>query len=82
MSLFESDVIYIKKFLKADRKWAHDFCVSWMREHQAADRKMNFFHTIREYRNKMKMILKNVRNDHNQVNDTLNELNQIGRMNQ
>ncbi len=61
MSLFESDVIYTKKFLKAGRKWAFDFCDSWVREHKAADREMNFFHIIREYRNEMKMTLKNVR---------------------
>jgi hypothetical protein len=32
-----------------------------MRKHRAADREMNFFHTIRKYRNEMKMILKNAR---------------------
>ncbi len=50
-----------------------------MREHRAADREMNFFHITREYRNEMKMTLKNFRID--QVNVTLNELNQVDRMN-
>ncbi len=79
MSLFESDVIYTKEFLKADRKWASDFCDSWMREHRTVDREMNFFHIIREYRNEMKMILKNARNDdHNQINAIiLHEQNQV-----
>ncbi len=51
-----------------------------MRKHRAADKKMNFFHTTREYRNDMKIILKNARkNDHNQPHMiTLNELNQAG----
>jgi hypothetical protein len=69
MGLFGSDVTYIKEFLKAGRKWAPDFCDSWVREHRAAGREVDFFHTTREYRNEVEMTLKNARNGgHNQAN--------------
>jgi hypothetical protein len=63
MSLFEDDVIYIKEFLKANLKWTLDFCDSWVRKHRTANREINFFHIIKKYRNKMKMIFNNARND-------------------
>jgi phage gp36-like protein len=79
MGLFGSDAIYIKEFLKAGRKWASDFCDSWVREHRAAGREVDFFHITREYRNEVEMTLKNARNGgHNQVNATLNGLDQVG----
>ncbi len=58
MSLFGSDVIYTKEFLKTGRKWAFDFCDSWVREHKAAGREIDFFHITREYRNEMNVTLK------------------------
>jgi hypothetical protein len=61
MGLFGSDVTYTKEFLKAGRKWAPDFCDSWVREHRAAGREVDFFHTTREYRNEVEMTLKNAR---------------------
>jgi hypothetical protein len=61
MGLFGSDVIYTKEFLKAGRKWAPDFCDSWVREHRAAGREVDFFHITREYRNEVEMTLKNAR---------------------
>jgi preprotein translocase subunit Sss1 len=77
MGLFGSDATYTKEFLKAGRKWASDFCDSWMREHRAAGREVDFFHITRKYRNEVEMILKNARNaDHNQVNATLNDKTQ------
>jgi hypothetical protein len=72
MGLFGSDATYTKEFLKAGRKWAPDFCDSWVREHRAAGREVDFFHTTREYRNEVEMTLKNARNGgHNQANATL-----------
>jgi hypothetical protein len=53
MGLFGSDATYTKEFLKAGRKWASDFCDSWVREHRAAGREVDFFHTTREYRNEV-----------------------------
>jgi hypothetical protein len=61
MGLFGSDATYTKEFLKAGRKWAPDFCDSWVREHRAAGREVDFFHTTREYRNEVEMTLKNAR---------------------
>ncbi len=75
MSLFKRNFIYIKKFLNTDQKWTSDFCDSWVREHQTAGRKIDFFYITREYQNEIKMTLKNARID--QVNITLNELNQV-----
>jgi hypothetical protein len=63
MGLFGSDATYTKEFLKAGRKWAPDFCDSWVREHRAAGREVDFFHTTREYRNEVEMTLKNARID-------------------
>jgi hypothetical protein len=61
MGLFGSDATYTKEFLKAGRKWAPDFCDSWVREHRAAGREVDFFHTTREYRSEVEMTLKNAR---------------------
>ncbi len=49
-STFGSDVIFVNEFLRAERKWAPNFCENWVMQHEAADKSIEFFKTFRYYR--------------------------------
>jgi hypothetical protein len=57
-STFESDVIFVNEFLRAERKWAPNFCENWIMQHEAADKSIEFFKTTRYYRNACEAHLK------------------------
>jgi hypothetical protein len=47
---FKNDVIFVSEFLAAERKWASNFCDNWENQHKTADKNIEFFKTIRTYR--------------------------------
>jgi hypothetical protein len=47
---FDNDVIFVNEFLTAERKWASNFCDNWENQHKTADKDIEFFKTIRTYR--------------------------------
>ncbi len=56
---FDNDVIFVHKFLRADKRWAFVFCETWAIQHQAVERLLNFFKITRAYRNAYENFLKN-----------------------
>ncbi len=48
---FDNDVIFVHEFLRADKRWALVFCETWVIQHQAIEKPLNFFKTTRAYRN-------------------------------
>lgn len=48
--LFGSETIFIDEFLRAGRKWAPNFCDSWVQQKDAANLIPEFFDTARHYR--------------------------------
>jgi hypothetical protein len=57
-STFGSDVIFVNEFLRAERKWAPNFCENWVMQHETADKSIEFFKTTRYYRNACEAYLK------------------------
>ncbi len=55
---FENDVIFVHEFLRAGKKWMSIFCETWVIQHEAAEKPLNFFKTIRAYRNAYEEYLK------------------------
>jgi hypothetical protein len=47
---FDNDVIFVSEFLTAERKWAFNFCDNWENQHKTTDKDIEFFKTIRTYR--------------------------------
>ncbi len=47
---FDNDVIFVSEFLTAERKWAFNFCDNWENQHKTADKDIEFFKTIRTYK--------------------------------
>ncbi len=47
---FDNDVIFVSEFLTAERKWASNFCDNWENQHKTADKDIEFFKTIRTYK--------------------------------
>jgi hypothetical protein len=47
---FDNDVIFVSEFLIAERKWVFIFCDNWENQHKTADKDIEFFKTIRTYR--------------------------------
>ncbi len=68
---FDNDVIFVHESLRADKRWAFVFCEIWTIQHQAIEKSLNFFKTIRAYRNAYENFLKNdktiVRNTTNAI---------------
>ncbi len=48
---FDNDVIFVHEFLRADKRWAFVFCETWVIQHQAVEKDLDFFKIIRAYRN-------------------------------
>ena len=48
--IFGSETIFVKKFLKAGRTWAPNFCDNWVQQKRAAERSIEFFQTTRQFR--------------------------------
>jgi hypothetical protein len=48
---FDNEIIFVFEFLKVERKWASIFCDNWKIIHNAVDKKIDFFKTIRAYKN-------------------------------
>jgi hypothetical protein len=55
---FGNNVIFVHKFLRAERKWASIFCETWVIQHEAAEKPVNFFKTTRAYRNAYEAYMK------------------------
>ncbi len=55
---FNNDVIFVHEFLRASKKWASIFCETWIIQHEAAEKPLNFFKTTRAYRNACEAYLK------------------------
>ncbi len=47
---FNNDVIFVSEFLTAERKWVLNFCDNWENQHKTADKDIEFFKTIRTYK--------------------------------
>ncbi len=47
---FDNDVIFVSEFLTAERKWISNFCDNWKNQHKTADKDIEFFKTIKTYR--------------------------------
>jgi hypothetical protein len=47
---FDNDVIFVNEFLTAERKWASNFCNNWKNQHKTADKDIEFFKTIKTYK--------------------------------
>jgi hypothetical protein len=56
---FDNGVIFVHEFLCADKRWAFVFYETWIIQHQATEKSLNFFKTIRAYRNAYENFLKN-----------------------
>ncbi len=55
---FDNDVIFVHEFLRAGKKWTPIFCETWVIQHEAAKKALNFFKTTRAYRNAYETYLK------------------------
>ncbi len=55
---FDNDVIFVHEFLRAGKIWASIFCETWIIQHEAAEKALNFFKTTRAYRNAYEAYLK------------------------
>jgi hypothetical protein len=56
---FDNDAIFVHEFLRASKKWASIFCETWAIQHQTVKKDLNFFKTIRVYRNAYENFLRN-----------------------
>jgi hypothetical protein len=57
-NFFDSETMFVEKFLTTDRKWAFMFCDNWILQKCATLRNVHFEETIREYKNAAKKSLK------------------------
>jgi hypothetical protein len=57
-NFFDSETIFVEKFLTADRKWALMFCDNWILQKRATLKNVHFEKTILEYKNVAKKKLK------------------------
>jgi hypothetical protein len=60
-NFFNSETMFVKKFLTTNRKWAFMFCDKWILQKRAKLRNIHFEKTIREYKNVVKKTLKIVK---------------------
>jgi hypothetical protein len=57
-NFFDSETMFVEKFLTINRKWAFMFCDNWILQKRATLRNVHFEKTIREYKNAAKKKLK------------------------
>jgi hypothetical protein len=57
-NFFDSETMFVEKFLTANRKWIFMFCDNWILQKRATLRNVHFEETIREYKNAAKKRLK------------------------
>ncbi len=55
---FDNDVIFVHEFLRASKRWASVFCETWIIQHQAIEKFLNFFKITRVYKNAYENFLK------------------------
>ncbi len=68
---FDNDVIFVHEFFRASKRWTLIFCETWVIQHQAIEKSLNFFKIIRAYRNAYENFL---RNEKTIVRDTINSI--------
>jgi hypothetical protein len=56
---FDNDVIFVHEFLRADKRWAFVFCETWIIQHQAIEKDLNFFKIIYAYKDAYENFLRN-----------------------
>ena len=47
--MYENESIFVNEFFKAEKKWASNFCESWVRILRGSSRSVKFYETVREY---------------------------------